>query len=922
MNPRRLLCLAAASAVSTFAAEPAWVVDGKSVVVGNVRVQPLSPTLVRIEEKGPLGFEDRETFLVVERDWPGLPFAVDEDGDTVTVTPNPRHYQVRIPREGATIDGVVVQGFGHRFAIDRSNLPRRPRPPEPRAFGFFAVADSPRIVSPAWGATPAPEGALPSGHPLAATSGWDLRNDAPDVYVFAPPALIQTAATHGGPYAWLFRERIPLGSGEPSESSPLDAWFRAEYLRLTGPIPMPPLFALGFWDSRYHPYTEEEALGVIDRYRAEGIPLDVFVVDTDWRVGGSRGYEISAEHFPDMPRFIREAHARNVRLMFNDHPERHGTTGLDPAEFQYRWNGLTKLLGMGMDFWWYDKNWPDIMPGPVDGIDREVWGQRVYTDTHARFRPGERPIVMSMRSDHPASHRYPIWWTGDIHSTFRDLRQGVVDSVSDGTRLLPWVNQDLGGHTGDPSTELYVRYVQWGCLSPITRVHCTRGKIRYPWAFGEEAQRIVTDYAELRYRLLPYLYAAARRAYDDGTPLLRRCDFEWPDHEEARSNLQYLLGNEILVAPVTEGRVAGVPVPDELLRTPDGRPGLRGAYFGNRHLEGPPAFVRNDPNARFDWGFDPPREGWLIDEFSVRWTGRLGPMPETGTYDISMRSDDGVRLWIDDRPVIDNWTDHPSKIDQAPIRLEKGRVYPLKIEFYDGRNDAICELGWATPGKDEGAQRAVWIPPGTWEDAWTGTVVEGPETIDVASPLWHTPIWIRRGSIVPSVPEMTYTGEKPWDRVAVDVYPFAMGECRPAVLYEDDGRSTGYRQGECARTEMNAGPPVRDGRLDPGELHFRIAPAVGAYPGQVRDRAWVVRLHLRKGQAPRDVLLATGEADPAPHGAWRRLEPADLPADGEPLPMPLLGAGSPPPFDAGPVIEVDLPREPTSVARRIVFRLK
>ena len=194
---------------------------------------------------------------------------------------------------------------------------------------------------------------------------------------------------------------------------------RKEFLRLTGPIPLVPLYALGFWDSRYHPYTEPEALGVIDHYRQAGIPLNVFVVDTDWHVGGSGGYDIEAKYFPDMPGFLASAHQRHGAGDVQRPPpaQRPGAAG--PAMLKFRYDGLTGLLDKGLDFWWYDRNWGQIIDGPIAGLDREVWGQRLYTDTKAQLRPDQRPIMMSMPSDHPASHRYPIWWTGDINSESR-----------------------------------------------------------------------------------------------------------------------------------------------------------------------------------------------------------------------------------------------------------------------------------------------------------------------------------------------------------------------------------------------------------------------------------------------------------------------------------------------------------------------
>ena len=256
-------------------------------VVGPVRVQPLGPYLVRIETRGPRGFEDRETFTVADR--AGEPVAVQEwrgAGETAVAT---AHYRVVVPENAAGLAGVRVQDAAGATLCELSGaLLGKKFLPAPSALpAVWVLGDAPRVVPPAWGALPPPAGAED------ASSGWDLANDAPDVYVFFPRAAGY-------------------------------ARFRADFLRLTGGVPLVPLYALGLWYSRYYAYGEDTALATIDRFRAEDIPLDVFVVDTDWRVGASCGYAVNETLFPDKARFVRQAHARQVRVMLNDHPEPKG----------------------------------------------------------------------------------------------------------------------------------------------------------------------------------------------------------------------------------------------------------------------------------------------------------------------------------------------------------------------------------------------------------------------------------------------------------------------------------------------------------------------------------------------------------------------------------------------------------------------
>src|SRR5262249_19511896 len=148
------------------------------------------------------------------------------------------------------------------------------------------------------------------------------------------------------------------------------------------------------------------------------------------------------------------------------------------------WNGLTDLLHQGVDVWWYDRNWSTRLHEPMPGLRPEVWGSSVFHDVTLAYRSGIRPLIMSNvdgidngvrhNPPHPAFHRYPIPWTGDTESNWDWLRYAVANGVDEGAvGMLPYVNEDCGGHRGDPSPELYTRFVQYCALSPVLRLHCT-----------------------------------------------------------------------------------------------------------------------------------------------------------------------------------------------------------------------------------------------------------------------------------------------------------------------------------------------------------------------------------------------------------------------------------------------------------------
>ncbi|MBN1130918.1 MAG: glycoside hydrolase family 31 protein [Chitinispirillaceae bacterium] len=509
--------------------------------IGNVRVSCLSPILVRIEAKSSAGnFEDRHTLMVVQRDWPAVQRARTTEGTSVIITT--ANYSVTVPNNGSAITGTKVV-CNTRTVFTYSTLPSGATNfPAPDELGpGYIIADAPRVVQPSWGSVPMPAGALPATDPLYATQGWDYRyTSTPDVYVFVNPQKNY------------YNDYLAV---------------RKDFLRLTGPVPLVPRWFLGFANSRWQAVSDKYVLEKADRYRSEKIPIDIYVVDTDWRTGE---YDYNRTYFPNPTQFFADMHARHFKVVFNDHPQGSGT------DYQKRWNGLTSKMNDGLDFWWFDRNWTAIISAPVSGIDRETWGNKMYYDIQKTFLEQKykkklRPALFGMRSGdpangavdpiskpHPGSHRNPGWWTGDQSSTFNLMSKGVVAMVSDGIRLLPHVQNDIPGFMGcNPGDELYTRWMSAGCFSPMPRVHGTRcgeGSLkRYPWEFSSNTKTIVTRYLALRYRLMPMMYTALRKCYEDGSPLLQRCDLFWPSsaNPSSKSNNQYLFGDDLLVRPTT-----------------------------------------------------------------------------------------------------------------------------------------------------------------------------------------------------------------------------------------------------------------------------------------------------------------------------------------------------------------------------------
>lgn len=748
---------------------------GQFILDNVLRIEILSRTVVRIEERGPAGFEDRPSFHIVDRLKTDVPVERIELNDAVEL--RTESWRILVNGPDPTIENVRIQDANGLLLFDGTR-PLSPATflPEPgQAITSWGFQDAPRIIPPPWGALPPPAG---QEHP---DSGWDCSNQARDVYVFLPGA---------GGYPRLVDD----------------------FLRLTGRIPLPPLCAFGLIHSRYHPYRQSEALEVIDTYRAHGIPLDIFVLDTDWRIGASHGYTVNTDFFPDFDEFLREAHARGIRVMLNDHPEPHAPRALAPEELRYRWEGLSGLLKRGVDFWWFDRNWHVSLGAPAPGLSKEVWGMRLYHDITRAVRPRARPLVLSNvegidngilnAPPSPSAHRYPIWWTGDTRASWADLARGVSNALNSGIRsLLPYISEDLGGHIDMPDEELYARFVQFGALSPICRLHCTAGMHRYPWRFGA-AGEIAADYIRLRYRLLPTVYAAAHEAYEQGRPLLRRCDLEWPEYPEALSSTQYLLGHDLLVAPIVDPVVPLQPVPANMLFQPDGSPGVQAEYFQGDHMDGPPVARATEADICHTWLGRAPAPGLNARRFAARWQCIMGPIPENGLYRIAVRTQGWVRLWFDRELVVDCAQPDAPVYKAVDLYLNKGSRHSIRVDYAPrGRWGAQCEFLW---GRHQRATvyRDVWLPPGTWMDIWTGAVHRGPAKLRRSASLAQVPLYARGGGVIFSIPPRLTTGQAFWPEMTLDLFSHAENGATLREWREDDGFTVAYAEGIYRRTRV------------------------------------------------------------------------------------------------------------------------
>jgi beta-glucosidase len=177
----------------------------------------------------------------------------------------------------------------------------------------------------------------------------------------------------------------------------------------------------------------------------------------------------------------------------------------------------------------------------------------------------------------------------------------------------------------------------------------------------------------------------------NGTPSRASTALDGIRKQFPSSEIRFVAGTHFLREPK--------PVPAEWLTTPDGKLGLRGEYFKGTDLGGTPAVTRIDKNIEFDFVRDPvpgfDSGAFKSDDFSARWTGFMTPA-ESGSYRIGVKIDDGFRLWVDGKKIAEDWSTHGIVTKLVDFKMEKGRKYAIKLEYFQTTGDAIAQLVWST----------------------------------------------------------------------------------------------------------------------------------------------------------------------------------------------------------------------------------
>lgn len=387
------------------------------------------------------------------------------------------------------------------------------------------------------------------------------------------------------------------------------------YSALTGRPPLPPRWALGYHQSRWGYRSQRHLQAVLDGYRAEAVPLSALHIDIDY-MDGYRVFSVDRRRFADLPTLSAAAARQGVRLVaivdpaikvdddfplyrqglergsFCSDPQGRPEIGVvwpgraafpdftDPAARRWWSEQYRTLTDLGVSGVWHDMNEPTSISlvgdptlplatrhcfegrGAEHAEAHNVYGLLMNRAGHEGLeeaRPGHRPFVLS-RSGWAGNQRWAWNWTGDAETSWGSLRQQVATVLGLGLSGVCFAGPDVGGFSGVPDAELYLRWLQLSVLLPLCRTHSVVGAPpREPWRFPPPYRSLVGSWIRLRYRLLPYLYALAADASCDGTPLVRPRWWPDPGGEDAWEDADdtFLLGPALLVAPVTTQGATG-----------------------------------------------------------------------------------------------------------------------------------------------------------------------------------------------------------------------------------------------------------------------------------------------------------------------------------------------------------------------------
>jgi alpha-D-xyloside xylohydrolase len=367
-----------------------------------------------------------------------------------------------------------------------------------------------------------------------------------------------------------------------------------EYTQLTGKSPLPPLWSFGLWMSRCTYNAEKQVRDIAAQLRANKIPCDVLHLDTGWFETDWRcDYRFSTSRFNDPQKMIADLKSDGFHIslwqlpyfvpkntLFNELVEKnlvvrdakgnlpYEDAVLDfsnPKTVEWYQDKLAGLLKMGVgaikvDFGEAAPNNGLYASGRTGFYEHNLYPLRYNQAVADITKKTTGENIIWARSAWAGSQRYPIHWGGDAESTDQGMAAELRGGLSFGLSGFSFWSHDVGGFTANSvanmDKNLYARWLAFGMLSSHSRCHGVAPK--EPWNYGQAFMDEFRVIDELKYKLMPYVYAQAKDCSDHGLPMVRALFIEYPDDPGSWNvDDEYLFGSSILVAPLMEKNLTG-----------------------------------------------------------------------------------------------------------------------------------------------------------------------------------------------------------------------------------------------------------------------------------------------------------------------------------------------------------------------------
>ena len=514
----------------------------------NYRISVLSERLIRMEYSVDGHFSDNLTTLVKNRNFSVPPFKVEQDEKYLVITTN--YFSLQYVKNKPFI--------GPKFAPDsylKVNLLNTDK------MWFYGQAEARNFKG---GAVSLDDysGKVKLDKGLYSTDGFVLVDDSNNLEIDANGFLIKPNSNKVDLYLFMYKRNFGL--------------CLKDYFTLTGYPSLIPRYALGIWWNRERIYDFESTKTLIKAFNRYNIPLSVLLLSEFWHIKDKNNYNLyktgfsfNRDLFPNPSEFVKYMHDRGVRVGLNIDP----TEGIRKEEDRYInfanelnvGDGVTipfnvidrnfmalyvrhlidPLLNVGIDVFWLDYK-KDLLG--INALDY------YYNKDFTKVK-NSRPLVLT-RSPLVAPHNAGVLYSGETLVSWDTLKYLPFYNGLAANKGVTWWSHDVGGYKdGIEDSELYIRYVQFSCFSPIFRFSAKRGVYykREPWSWDVKTFTIAREYCLLRQRLIPYIYSEACNYSKLGQPLIQPIYYSYPEiYDELSYRNEYYFGKELFIAPITK----------------------------------------------------------------------------------------------------------------------------------------------------------------------------------------------------------------------------------------------------------------------------------------------------------------------------------------------------------------------------------